>query len=320
MTVLVTGAQGFVGSVLCSSLARAGFSVRPLIRNEQHSMLLANLLPPAVVDLEAKTDWSIALKGITEVIHLAGRTHVMHGRSKDQLAAYRRINVVGTLNLARQAVKAGVRRFVFVSSIKVNGETTQPDMPFTADDIPSPLGPYGVTKHEAEQGLQEIAAQTGLEVVIIRPPLVYGPGVKANFGAMLRWVARGIPLPFGNIHNSRSMIALHNLVDLLVTCIKHPAAAGQIFLVSDGEDVSTTELLKRIAQVMGKKAILLPVPARVVQVGAITLGQRGLAQRLCGSLQLEISKTRYLLDWTPPLSLDQGLKETVRAMKVLPSV
>lgn len=222
----------------------------------------------------------------------------------------------GTLNLARQAAQVGVRRFVFVSSIKVNGEATQPGQAFTADDVPSPLDPYGVSKLEAEQGLREIEAQTGMEVVIVRPPLVYGPGVKANFAAMMRWVARGIPLPLGAIHNARSMVALDNLVDLLVACLKHPAAAEQTFLVSDGEDVSTTELLRRTAQAMGKKALLLPVPASVLELGATVLGKRDVAQRLCGSLQVDIEKTRRLLGWNPPLTLEQGLKKALEGMKL----
>jgi len=239
----------------------------------------------------------------------------MQDDATDPLQAYREVNVKGTLNLASQAAQAGVRRFVFVSSIKVNGEATQPGQPFTADDVPSPLDPYGVSKLEAERGLREIEAETGMEVVIVRPPLVYGPSVKANFAAMMRWVARGIPLPLGAIHNARSMVALDNLVDLLVACLKHPAAAGQTFLVSDGQDVSTTELLRRTAQAMGKKALLLPVPASMLELGATLLGKRAVAQRLCGSLQLDIAKTRRLLGWNPPLTLDQGLKKAVEGMK-----
>jgi nucleoside-diphosphate-sugar epimerase len=231
------------------------------------------------------------------------------------LQAYREVNVGGTLNLARQAAHAGVSRFVFVSSIKVNGEITQPGNPFTAYDLPSPLGPYSLSKLEAEQGLRDIEAQTGMEVVIVRPPLVYGPGVKANFAAMMSCLARGMPLPLGAIYNARSMVALDNLVDLLVTCLNHPAAAGQIFLVSDGEDVSTTELLRRTAHAMGKKALLLPVHTLVLELGATVLGKRDVAQRLCGSLQVDIDKTQRLLSWNPPLTLDQGLKKAAEGMK-----
>ena len=315
MTVLVTGASGFVGSAVCLRLLHEGFYVRPVVRTVKPAETFPNLLPTVIADLERNTDWSAALDGVTEVLHLAARVHVMGDQSADPLEAYRQVNVAGTLNLARQAAQTGVHRFVFVSSIKVNGEATEHGQPFTAHDVPSPLDPYGVSKLEAEQGLREIEAQTSMEVVIVRPPLVYGPGVKANFAAMMRWVARGIPLPLGAIHNARSMVALDNLVDLLETCLKHPAAAGQTFLVSDGKDVSTTELLRRTAQAMGKKAFLLPVPASVLEWGATLLGKRAVAQRLCGSLQVDIDKTRHLLGWNPPLTLDQGLKKAVESMK-----
>jgi UDP-glucose 4-epimerase len=265
--------------------------------------------------MTASTDWYTALNGVQSVVHCAARVHVMQDDVTDPLQAYREVNVNGTLNLASQAAQTGVRRFVFVSSIKVNGEATLPGKPFTADDLPSPLDPYGVSKLEAEQGLREIEEQTGMEVVIVRPPLVYGPGVKANFAAMMDWLARGIPLPLGAINNARSMVALGNLVDLLVTCLKHPAAAGDTFLVSDGVDVSTTELLRRTAHAMGKNARLLPVSALVLKGGATLLGRRALAQRLCGSLQVDVAKTRRLLGWTPPLTLDEGLRMAVEGMK-----
>jgi UDP-glucose 4-epimerase len=249
------------------------------------------------------------------VVHTAARVHVVQEAAADPLEDFRRVNAQGTLNLARQAAAAGVRRFVFVSSIKVNGEATQLGSPFTADDLPAPLDAYGISKMEAEQGLRELAEQTGMEVVIIRPPLVYGPGVKANFAAMMRWLRRGVPLPLGAIHNVRSMVALGNLVDLLVTCLKHPASAGQTFLVSDGEDVSTTQLLRRTAHAMGKTAFLLPVPASLLKWAAAIMGKREVAQRLCGSLQVDIEKTRRLLGWNPPLTLDQGLKKAMKGMK-----
>lgn len=273
------------------------------------------VLQVQVGDLLPSADWGTALKGIDAVVHCAARVHVMQDDVTDPLQAYREVNVSGTLNLARQAARAGVRRFVFVSSIKVNGEATHPDQPFTADEVLAPLDPYGVSKLEAEQGLREIEEQTSMEVVIVRPPLVYGPGVKANFASMMRWVSRGIPLPFGAVHNVRSIVALDNLVDLLVTCLKHPAAAGQTFLVSDGEDVSTTELLRRTAQAMGKTGCLLSVPAPVLELVAAILGKRAVAQRLCGSLQVDIEKTRRLLGWTPLLTLDEGLKKAVKGMK-----
>ena len=298
-----------MGGALVRRLAadRACRGVVAAIRHKAES-LPEGVRQVQVGDLLPTTDWGLALQGVDEVVHCAARVHVMQDDATDQLQAYREVNVYGTLNLARQAAQAGVRRFVFVSSIKVNGEATQPGQSFTADDVPAPLDPYGVSKLEAEQGLRRIEAQTGMGVVIVRPPLVYGIGVKANFAALMRWVARGIPLPLGAIYNSRSMVALDNLVDLLVSCVKHPAAAGQTFLVSDGEDVSTSELLRRTAQAMGKKAFLLPIPAFVLELGAALLGKRAVVQRLCGSLQLDINKTRQLLRWNPPVSVDEGLR------------
>ena len=307
--ILVTGATGFVGRTFVDLVVSQGkHSVRVALRRE---------CPPwpetveraYVKDLAPDNDWAKSLDGVMVVVHTAARVHVMQDKSSSPLTEFRRINVQGTLNLARQAAAAGVRRFVFISSIKVNGELTQLGSPFTADDVPAPLDAYGVSKMEAEQGLRDIAAQTGMEVVIVRPPLVYGPGVKANFAAMMRWLRRGLPLPLGAIHNQRSLIALDNLVDLIVTCLAHPAAANQTFLVSDGEDVSTTELLRRMGQAMGHPARLIPVPASWLKLAASMVGKKDVAQRLCGYLQVDITKTRQLLGWAPPASVDQGLKK-----------
>lgn len=313
--ILVTGATGFVGSALVKRLVmESAFGGVVAVSRRLDVPWPEGVKRVQVSDLQPTTDWSVALRRVDAVVHCAARVHVMQDNASDPLQAYRHVNVGGTLHLARQAAAAGVRRFVFVSSIKVNGESTLPGVPFTADDAPAPLDPYGVSKMEAEQGLQEISVQTGMEVVIVRPPLVYGPEVKANFAAMMRWVAKGVPLPLGAIHNARSMVALDNLVDLLVTCLSHPAAAGQTFLVSDGQDVSTTSLLRRTAQAMGQQAVLLPVPAGLLQWVAALLGQRDVAQRLCGSLQADIGKTRQLLGWSPPLTLDQGLRKAVEGM------
>lgn len=314
--ILVTGASGFVGGALIKRLVadKSSETVVAAVRRLDKTWP-RGVRPKLVGDLLSSTDWHDALQGVDVVVHCAARVHVMQDFASDPLEAYRQVNVDGALNLARQAAQVGVRRFVFVSSIKVNGEATSFGHSFSADDSPAPLDPYGISKMEAEQGLRELSAQTGMEVVIVRPPLVYGPGVKANFASMMSWVARGVPLPLGGIRNVRSMVALDNLVDLLITCQKHPAAAGQTFLVSDGQDVSTTDLLKRTAHAMGKTAMLLPVPVRWLEWGAVLLGKRDVVQRLCGSLQVDIEKTRRVLGWTPPLTLDQGLKKAVEGMK-----
>lgn len=311
--VLVTGASGFVGRAVLTGAATCGFAVGAATRSpSRFSDGIENIV---VGSISGDTLWQQALAERQCVVHLAARVHVMAETAGNPLHEFRRVNVEGTLNLARQAVAAGVRRFVFVSSVKVNGEATQPGRPFKPDDASTPLDAYGISKMEAEQGLREIAAQTGMEVVIIRPPLVYGPGVKANFAAMMRWLSRGIPLPLGAIHNGRSLVALDNLVDLILTCITHPAAANQTFLVSDGEDVSTTELLRRMGQALDSPARLIPVPAGVLKAAAALLGKRDMAQRLCGSLQVDIQKTRQLLGWTPPLTLDQGLKKAAEGFR-----
>ncbi|HCF2998758.1 TPA: NAD-dependent epimerase/dehydratase family protein, partial [Pseudomonas aeruginosa] len=226
----------------------------------------------------------------------------------DPLAEFRKVNVEGTLNLARQAAAAGVKRFVFVSSIKVNGESTTADSPFKPDDVPAPSDPYGISKLEAEIGLRQVCEEAGMEYAIVRPVLVYGPGVKANFLNMMKWLDKGIPLPLGAIKNRRSLVSLTNLMDMLITVASHPAAANQVFLVSDGEDLSTTGLLRRMAAAMGKRANLLPVPESLLKTAALLLGKKSVGQRLCGSLQVDISKNKQLLDWNPPLSVDQGLQ------------
>lgn len=307
MTTLVTGANGFVGSSLCARLLRDGVSVRGAIR-------VLNALPygaeaVAIGNLCSETDWTVALRNVEQVVHLAARVHVMNDKNLDPLSEFRRVNVEGTVALARQAAVAEVRRFVFLSSVKVNGEFTEAGHPFTADDASAPEDSYGVSKYEAEQLLRQIADETGLEVVIIRPPLVYGPGVKANFESMMRWLARDVPLPLAAVtENRRSLVALDNLVDLIMTCLNHPAAANQTFLVSDGDDISTAELLKRTGTAMGHPARLFYVPPALLKLGATVLNKPGIYQRLCGSLQLEIAKTRQLLGWTPPVSVDEGLR------------
>ena len=307
--ILITGASGFVGKALCANLVKR-CAVRISVRKKSvadwpvgSDVIQASLSP--------EQDWVKALSGVSSVIHCAARVHVMNEEAVDPLVEFRRVNVEGTLRLARQAAEARVRRFLFVSSIKVNGEHSSPGNPFTADQPPAPGDPYGVSKCEAEAGLRELSQETGMEVVIIRPPLVYGPGVKANFLAMMRWLQRGMPLPLGGVTaNRRSLVFLDNLVDLIDTCVDHPAAANQTFLVSDDEDLSTAELLRRMAAALGKPARLLPVPVELITMGAKLIGRPGIAQRLCGSLQADIGKTKALLDWLPPASVDDGLRIT----------
>ncbi|MFJ3044315.1 UDP-glucose 4-epimerase family protein [Herbaspirillum chlorophenolicum] len=306
--ILVTGASGFVGHALVATLAARGMSVRAVSRTRPMD------LPEGVVwvsgpELDADADWSQALQGVSCVVHCAARVHVMKETSGDTLGAYRMANVVGTMQLARQAVELGCTRFVFVSSIKVNGEETLPGAAFKASDMPRPVDPYGISKWEAEQGLAILAQRTGLQTVVVRPPLVYGPGVRANFLAMMRWVKRGIPLPLGSVtENRRSLVALDNLVDLLATCIVHPAAAGQSFLVSDGHDVSTSELLSQMAAALGTRARQLPVPPGLLLVIARLVGREPVAHRLLGNLQVDISPTCRTLGWTPPVALAEGLR------------
>lgn len=311
MKVLVTGATGFVGRALCARLTASGAEVVPTVRRKYglpHEVVVGNL--------NASTNWRPGLTGCDAVIHLAARVHVLDEAVQNPLPLYRDTNTEATFNLARQAADAAVKRFVFISSIKVNGEFTEVDRPFTSEDLPAPEDPYGVSKHDAEQLLRLIAAETGMEVVIIRPPLVYGPGVKANFAAMMRWLARGVPLPLAAVtDNRRSLVALDNLVDFIVTCLHHPSAANQTFLVSDGEDLSTAQLLKRMGAAMGHPARLFYLPPVLLKLGASVLNKPGIYQRLCGSLQLDIAKTRQLLGWAPPVSVDEGLRRAAEGFR-----
>ena len=308
--VLVTGGQGFVGKALATGALSNGFAVRVSSRQKLISAD-ARLEYAQAGDLGPATDWLGALKGINVVVHCAGRAHVMTDTVVDPLIAFRTANAAGTLNLARQAVEAGAKRFVFVSSIGVNGAQTVLGKPFSETDEPSPHNAYALSKWEAEQGLLRIADETGLEVVIIRPPLVCGCNAPGNFGSLMRAVQRGWPLPLGAVHNQRSLVALSNLVDFIVTCITHPQAANETFLVSDGQDLSTTELVRGMARAAGVPARLLPVPVWALKAGATLLGKGDAVQRLCSNLQVDISKSRSLLGWVPPISVDEGLRRAV---------
>ncbi|MHC8400014.1 UDP-glucose 4-epimerase family protein [Pseudomonas sp. MDT1-17] len=311
-TFLVTGGSGFVGRALIKRLVQLhDCSVVAPVRATS-ALLPEGVRQLPLTSLNGTNDWSEALTDVEVVVHAAARVHVMKEVSSDPLSAFREVNVEATLNLARAAAASGVKRFIYISSIKVNGEGTPPGTAYSADDVPAPIDPYGISKLEAEQGLKVLAADTGMEVVIIRPVLVYGPGVKANFLSMMRWLYRGVPLPFGAVHNHRSLVAIDNLVDFIVTCSEHPAAANQVFLVSDGEDVSITQLLRKLAGALGKPAILLPIPAWLMSGAAALLGRRAQSDRILGSLQVDISKNRQLLGWTPPVTLDKALSLTAQ--------
>lgn len=308
-TVLVTGASGFVGGALCAALTAAGYRVRAATRNPEPALEKVTHERVAVGKIDGSTEWYRAVQDVAVVVHLAARVHVMHDQALDPLSVYREVNTHGTEQLARSAVQAGVRRFVYVSTIKVNGETTGSN-PFRETDVHVPTDPYGLSKYEAEQRLQRIAGDTGLETVIIRPPLVYGPGVKGNFLSMMHILQRGMLLPLGSCMNRRSLIGVSNLANLLVKCVMHSAAAGQIFLGADGEDLSTPELLLRTARSLGRNARLLPFPTSMLRIAANLVGRADIYERLCGSLWVDTSKARELLGWRPPLSVDDELART----------
>ncbi|MDP3211527.1 SDR family oxidoreductase [Methylotenera sp.] len=313
MTILVTGANGFVGNFLIRDLRKKSqYQLVGAVRNQAYADTDIRMF--SVGDIDAVTDWSVALDTVNVVVHLAARVHIMNDSAADPLSEFRKVNLHGTLNLARQAVKAGVKRFVFVSSIKVNGESTQANRPFTASDTPCPHDDYGISKYEAEQELLKLADETGMEVVVIRPPLIYGAGVKANFANMMRAVKRGTPLPLGAIHNKRSFVYIGNLVSLIVRCVDHHAAANQVFLVSDGDDLSTTELLRACASALQVKSRLLSIPQRLLEAVATIIGKRDIAQRLCANLQVDITKTRTILGWSPPISVVDGLRTTAESL------
>lgn len=308
--ILLTGASGIVGRALLSRLG-GDYRIRATLRQSSIDIISHHQIEFSYATLTPDQDWSPALLGVSTVIHCAARVHIMNDASLDPLAEFRRVNVDGTLNLARQASKSGVRRFIFISSIKVNGEYTNLDHPFRADEPNFPVDPYGVSKHEAEMGLRALSEETGMEVVIIRAPLVYGPRVQANFRSMMIWLQRGIPLPFGGItKNRRSFIFVDNLVDVIVTCINHLAAANQTFLVSDGEDLSTTELLRRMFFALGEPVRLFSVPPACITLSARLIGRADISSRLCCSLQIDMKKTKDLLGWSPPVSVDEGLRHT----------
>ena len=305
MKVMVTGANGLVGRHACEQFVGQGMFVRAAVRS-------CSTVPHAtetisVGEIDGKTSWQSVLIGIDVVVHLAARVHVMNDHAVDPAAEFRRMNVEATLNLARQAAVAGVRRLIFVSTAKVHGEFTAPGQMFSEHDPPSPKDAYAISKWEAEQGLHSISKSTGLELVIVRPPLVYGPGVRANFLALMNLVRRGWPLPFAAVANVRSLIALGNLVDFIGTCMTHPAAANQVFLVSDGHDLSTAELVSAIARAAGMPVRLFSVPVWLLLLAGGLTGQSKAMERLCKNLQLDIRKARTQLNWRPKLGVAEAL-------------
>ena len=311
MRTFVTGASGFIGRTLIHTLSLRSHEIVAVMRAAPSDRdTPSNSV--AIGDINAATNWSAALHGADAVVHLAARVHVMRDTAIDPLAEFRRVNTDGTLNLARQAAAAGVKRFIFLSSIGVNGNSTSQGKIFTENSASLPHDPYSVSKHEAEVGLRAISKSTGMEIVIIRPTLVHGSKAPGNFGKLTRLVSKGLPLPLASIDNRRSLVGIDNLVDFIVTCLEHPAAANETFLVSDGEDLSTPDLIRRMARAMDRPARLLPVPKSVLMAAAAMLGKRDMAQRLCGSLQVDISKSRALLGWNPPISVDEGLRRTVK--------
>jgi UDP-glucose 4-epimerase len=309
LKVLVTGSSGFIGTGLIARLIRDNRYRLNAAGRQPAQPMQADVRYFAVGDLSRNTNWHTALNCVDTVVHLAAHVHVVHDRAQDPVTLFRQINVEGTINLVRQAAENGVRRIIFLSSVKVSGEMTTLDKPFTPEAA-APADPYAISKYEAENMLRELCRDASMELVIIRPPLVYGPGVKANFNSLLRLVASGIPLPFGAIVNRRSLVARDNLVDLIATCIEHPAASNEIFLVSDGEDLSTPELICRLAQAMNRPARLFSMPQFILTGAAGLIGKKDIMQRLCGSLWLDIGKTRDRLGWKPPVTVDRGLEMT----------
>lgn len=311
MRIFVTGANGFVGRALIKYLLSAGHSVVAGLRN--HSAELPDEVEQNIVGdfslLDDKNTLKVSLKNIDVVVHTAARVHVMKDRATDPLSEFRKVNTNATMIFARAAADAGIKRFIFLSSIKVNGESTPEGVAFSEEDVCNPTDPYALSKWEAEQGLMELADKTEMDVVVIRLPLIYGPGVKGNFASMIKLVNKGIPLPLRRVNNRRSLLALDNLVNFIIYCLEHPKAANQVFLLSDGKDVSIVQLIRCIAYIQGKSANLLPVPTSWINFLASLLGRRDVADRLLGSLSVNISKARSLLGWEPVVSMEQQLKK-----------
>ena len=312
MRVLVTGANGFLGRALCHTLTEYGYLVRGAVRSSVKSYQLPSAVEPLVIgDVGPNTDWKNSLTDVEIIIHLAARVHVMKEKAIDPWGEFLRINTVVTKRLARLAVFSGVRRFVFVSTIKVNGEQTK-ETPFTEADPPCPQDYYALSKWQAEQALQQIAKETGLEVVIVRLPLVYGPGVKGNFLRLIKWTDSGMPLPLAKINNRRSLIGVENLADLLLRCVQHPQAAGETFLAADGAALSISKMIRSLASALGRPARLFSLPKAPLRLAARILNREDIMDRLFGSLMVDSQKVRRLLDWAPPFSIEEGFAQTAQ--------
>ena len=315
MKFMISGAAGFVGKALCAELLRRGQSVNAAVRSRNSLIEKAEVIIVGAID--SKTNWADALRDVDVVIHLAARVHVMRESATDPLAEFLKVNLCGTANLARQSACCGVRRLVYVSSIKVNGEQTNATQSFTELNVPSPQDFYSISKWQAEQALWRIAQETGMEIVVVRPPLVYGPDVKGNFAQMLSVVTKLIPLPFACVDNRRSLIYVGNLVDALITCATHPVAAGQTYLVCDGEDVSTPDLLRRLGGARRCPAHLFPFPPSWLRTLGKLSGKSAQVERLLGSLQVDSGKIRRDLNWIPPYTMQQGLQATAESHRCL---
>ncbi len=309
--VLITGANGFIGNALCEKLILSGYDVLGLVRSSDKMKSLPKGVPTVNVgSIGQYTDWSRALTGVNVVIHLAARTHILKENTPNPINEYREVNLYGTGQLARMAVNEGVKRLIFMSSVGVNGEQNE-GTPFSESDQPNPSRPYSVSKWEAEKVLKRIAYETGLEIVIIRPPLVHGPGVKGNMLQLLNLVKWSVPLPLAKVNNKRSFIGVTNLVDVLIKCIDNTNVSGETMLVSDGEDISTPDLIRRLANMMNKPNALIPFPESLLRIIYSNIGKNNPLKQICSSLTIDTSKMCSLLKWKPPLTLNQGLEAMV---------
>lgn len=317
MKYLITGANGFLGSAIVKRLRLEGDAELYLaVRNFNHALLEGVSVHPGL-DLQDLDNWGADIFDVDVVIHAAARVHVMVESAINPLHEYRLLNTIATLELAKKSVASGVKRFIYISTIKVNGDETAGGRKFTPEDLPNPSDDYAMSKHEAEEGLIRISKESKMEVVIVRPVLVYGPGVKGNFLALINFIYKEVPIPLGLVKNFRSLVSIDNLVDFILRCAHHPAAANQIFLISDGEDLSTPQLIDRISSAMRVKSRLIKIPLWLLSISLKLIGKEGYSRRLFNSLQVDISKSQQLLGWDPPATIDESLAKTIKEYKRL---